>query len=98
MLDLDAIIDQTIQIKIKGKLIHVNQPSAKLVKKMTSMQGLSEEELMDKQIEIVADILNNNTSAANFTLEEVSEFPQVALTAILNGITGNINSINKNPN
>lgn len=98
MLDLDAIIDQTIKIKIKGKLIHVNQPSAKLVKKMTSMQGLGEKELMDKQIEIVADILNNNTSSANFTIEEVSGFPQAALTAILNEITGNISSINKNPN
>lgn len=98
MVDLDAIIEKTHRFKIEGKLINVNQPSVKIVKKFNEFANSNEDEILDKQAELIADILNNNTSAVKFTKEQLMNYPQAVLNAVINEVTQGIAEADNNPN
>lgn len=97
--NLDSIAEQTYQFQLDGKLINVKQPSVKITKKFGAMaQVENADEIFDKQVELVTEILNNNTSSVKFTEDKVSDYPQAVLTAIINIITGAIKELDNDPN
>lgn len=99
MLDLDSIIEKAYRFKLEGKLINVNQPTVAMVKKFSSLAKIEDqEEILDKQVELVAEILNNNTSAAKFTREQLLKYPQAVLNAIIEEISRGIAEADNNPN
>lgn len=99
MVDLDSLMYKPMQFKLEGKVLNVNQPSAKDVKMIISLiSGKSDEEIIDGEIKVITSILNNNTSNMSFTEEYVSKLPQPVLTAILEEITKGIDTLNNNPN
>lgn len=97
--NLDSIVDKTFDFQLNGNLIKVRQPSVKIVKKFGGMaQVENEEEVFDKQVQLVTEILNNNTSGTKFTEDKVADLPQAVLTTIINVITGVITDLDNDPN
>ena len=99
MVDLDFYTTRTIDFKINGEMVRVKEPQAKLIKKMTALGKVKDEEnLLDKQYEIVVDILNNNTSSKKFTKEMVENYPQSMINAIITEVTKLMGEIENSPN
>lgn len=99
MVDLDVLIEKTYRFKLEGKLINVNQPSVNMVKKFGSFEKLMyTEEILDKQVELITDILNNNTSGVKFSEEQIANYPQPVLNAIINTVTNGIEEADNHPN
>ncbi|XZM78705.1 hypothetical protein ACSXAB_13925 [Clostridium perfringens] len=99
MIDLDFYTARSIDFKIDGEIVRVQEPPAKIIKKMTSLGKLKDEEkMLDKQYEIVVDILNNNTSSKKFTKEIVENYPQSMINAIISEITKLMGDLESSPN
>lgn len=100
MLDLDAIISKSYQIKINGDLINVNQPSVKMVREFnSSMMNDSEDiDIFAIQTDFALKLLNNNTSAKRFTKADIEKLPAEALGAIINVVANGVEEAEKNPN
>lgn len=100
MINLDNVMNQTIDFMLKGELIKVQQPSTKLVKKFTQFEGseLKPNETFDKQVELITEIMNNNTSARKFTQSEIEALPQKVLSIIIKEITNSISAVENDPN
>lgn len=99
VIDLDSILSKTFQFKLHGELINVNQPPVSLVKKFGAMANVeSEEEIFDKQAELVCEIMNNNTSSKKFTKTNILALPQEVLTIIITTITEGVTEAEENPN
>ena len=99
MIDLDFYTARSIDFKIGGEFVKVQEPPAKIIKKMTALGKLKDEEkMLDKQYEIVVDILNNNTSSKKFTKEIVENYPQSMINAIISEITKLMGDLESSPN
>lgn len=96
MVNLDLYMDNTIDFMLKGELIKIPEPSAKMVKKMASLAETSESEMLDTQIKLITDILNTNTGGKKFKTSDIEELPQKILVTIMNTYTGSINETEKN--
>ena len=99
MIDLDILMDKTLDFKLNEELVKVNQPSMKMIKKFNTLSSLSDEaEILDKQTELIVEILNNNTSGKKFKTSEVDNFPLPVIKTIINTISNDINGTENNPN
>ncbi|MBS4535835.1 hypothetical protein GOQ29_09430 [Clostridium sp. D2Q-14] len=94
MIDIDKYIDRTIALKINGEVIKIQEPSIKLIKKFTALDGLEDDEILDKQSELVTEILNNNTSAKKFKVNDIDKLPVSAIKAIIESIV----EVDQDPN
>ncbi|MEF9952638.1 MAG: hypothetical protein RSA01_00505 [Clostridium sp.] len=95
MINLDSLIDNTIDFTFKGKLIKVQQPTIKLVKKFAAIDGDSD---LDKQIEVITEMLNNNSSNIKLNKSDIEDLTPSALKVIVKAISNNIEEVSNNPN
>ncbi|KMT21597.1 hypothetical protein [Clostridium cylindrosporum] len=95
MINLDVLMEKTIDFTLKGKLIRVQQPTLKMIKKFAAIEKDAD---IDKQIEVITEILNNNSSNIKLEKSDIEELNQPALMAILEAITNNIKEADNNPN
>lgn len=100
MLDLDAIINKSYQIKINGDLINVNQPSVKMVREFNSSMMTDSEDIdiFAIQTDFTLKLLNNNTSAKRFSKADIEKMPPEALSAIINVVANGVKEAEENPN
>lgn len=98
MINLDNYMDKTIDFMFRGELVKVNQATAKMVKKIASLEKYQEGEILDKQIEIVTDILNNNTSGKKFKVSDIENLPQRVINTIMKEFTNSIADTEEDPN
>lgn len=100
MLDLDAIINKSYQVKINGDLINVNQPSVKMVREFNSSMMTDSEDIdiFAVQTDFALKLLNNNTSAKRFSKADIEKLPAEALGAIINVVANGVEEAEKNPN
>lgn len=100
MLDLDAIINKSYQIKVNGDLINVNQPSVKMVREFNSSMMTDSEDIdiFAVQTDFALKLLNNNTSAKRFSKADIEKLPAEALGAIINVVANGVEEAEKNPN
>lgn len=88
MINIDQYMDKTIDFQIGGKLVKVQEPSVKMINKIAKTSNLPENEIIDAQIDLVQEILNNNTSSVKFKKSDIEALPVSAIGKILNVITG----------
>lgn len=99
MIDLDILKERTIDFKLDGELIKVKEPTAKMVKKILSIENVKEDEkVYDETYKVVAEILNNNTSNKKFTADKLLNYPQSVTMKILEELLKSIGSTEENPN
>lgn len=96
MLDLDRILEETIDIKIKGQVIKVNQPNVKMVKKISNIGKVKDIDPIEAQIDLICEILNNNKDGLEVSKLMIEDLPQKALVMIMNEIGKNLNNLEKN--
>ena len=87
MLDLDAIIDSTFQIKIEGLVIEVKEPSHSMYNKILNIsQAEDTQEIYARQLEVAHELINNNVSGYKIGKEKLSKMPQRVIAKIVNYI------------
>lgn len=96
MVNLDLLMDKTMDFMIGGELIKVNEPSIGMVKRFSKIED--NEDGLESQINMVVEILNNNTSAKKFTRAQLDIFTPRILKAIINEVLGSIRDTDNNPN
>lgn len=82
MIDLDLILNKTIDFKINGEVLNVKQPSVKVINQFTKMSG----DILE-QAKIVKDILNNNTNGKTYSDKDINDMPELLIVAIIKEIS-----------
>lgn len=94
IIDLDKYINRTIEFKLNGELIKVQELTPSLFKKVSEYEMTEDpKEIYTKQVELTTEMLNRNTSAVKFTVEEIEKLPQ----SVVNKIYVSIVSFTKEP-
>ncbi|AUM96147.1 MULTISPECIES: hypothetical protein [Clostridium] len=83
LIDLDKYINRTIDFKINGELIKVQELTPSLFKKVSKYEMTEDpEKIYEKQVELVTEMLNRNTSGKKFTTKDLEKLPQSAVNKI----------------
>lgn len=82
MLNLDEIMNRSIEVKLEGKVLHIKEPSNALFNKLMALQSYNGADIFDKQAEMATELLNRNRESKKFTLEQVKEYPQRVIASI----------------
>lgn len=103
MVNLDIILDETIDFTLNGETIKVRQPSVSVIKKVNKFQvevaGKSDIDLIfNTQTEVITEILNNNTSGKKFTVKQVEALPQKVQNVIIETVLNDIIKADNDPN
>ncbi|SHI90012.1 hypothetical protein SAMN05444401_1728 [Clostridium amylolyticum] len=94
LIDLDKYINRTIDFKINGKMVKVQELTPSLFKKVSEYEMTEDpKEIYSKQVDLVVEMLNRNTSSVSFTVEEIEKLPQ----SVVNKIYISIVSFTKEP-
>ena len=93
MLDLDEILEKTLDIKLNGKVIHVIQPSIATIKKLDKV-GTD----IDKLSEVITEVINNNKDNIEITQSELEKIPAGGFVAISQFIIKSVSDLANNPN
>lgn len=87
MLDLDKYINNSVEMKIHGEIIHVKQPSVLLIEKIDRIEETqNKDNAREKRLEIVLLMLNYNEENKVFTMEDLKRMTQEAVSKILTTI------------
>lgn len=95
MLNLDNIKTNTMEIALNKKLIKVQEPTVKLIKKL---QGIENNEDLDIVLNVLVDILNNNTSNIKLKNTDLENLNNKQLNLLVEEIGKFINGIEEDPN
>lgn len=83
IIDLDKYINRTIEFKLNGELIKVQELTPSLFKKVTEYEMTEDpKEIYSRQVELTTEMLNRNTSGKKFTTKDLYELPQSAVNKI----------------
>lgn len=99
MINLDEYLNQSVDIKINGEVVEVLQPTAKMTKEISKLEGeMTEENYLDTKSKITLKILNNNSSGKKFTVNEIDQIPFKLQDLIIKRITSMVYEADKDPN
>ncbi|MFL8968894.1 hypothetical protein ACKA04_02370 [Helcococcus kunzii] len=76
MIDLNELLNRTVDIKIKDKTIKVKDIT---VKQFERMLDIEKEGTVKDQANLIAEILSNNTNNIKFTTEQVEKMSRPAV-------------------
>lgn len=83
LIDLDKYINRTIEFKLNGELIKVQELTPSLFKKVSEYEMTEDPKMVYlKQVELVTEMLNRNTSGKKFTTKDLEKLPQSAVNKI----------------
>ena len=83
LIDLDKYINRTIEFQLNGELIKVQELTPSMFKKVSSYEMTEDpEKVYEKQVELVTEMLNRNTSGKKFTTKDLEKLPQSAVNKI----------------
>lgn len=99
MIDLDLLMEKTIDFKIGGKVYRCPEPSpASYVKFFKDVQKGTEEEQNELGTLYVYELLKSNVDGYTIEKETVEQFPARVLHAIMTAIGNTFNEVQQNPN
>lgn len=88
MLDLDKYINNNVEMKIGGEVIHVKQPSIGMIDRIEAIElDLNEDNAMEKRLEIAVLMLNNNEEGRTFAKEDLRNWTQEAMLKVITTIS-----------
>ena len=83
MLDLNLISKRYFDIKIGDLILEVEPPTIKVLKKITAISKVKNEDSMDELAEVISLILNKNKEGYEVPKETIDKLDQDQLNAIL---------------
>ena len=99
MLNLDAIMLQTIEVTIFEQVVHVKQPSVIIWEKINAAEkDLNANNLMKKRAEVAKILLDNNEENKVFDLGDVKKLSRKAIDTFIAAVTAASIQAEKDPN
>lgn len=99
MLDLDAYIDNSIEVKLSGETYHVKEATLGMLCQMDKIEAdLDETNIREKRIEIALLLINNNKENKVFTKNDLDNVPFEGLMEFVNKICNMRLSVDNDPN
>lgn len=99
MLDLDRYLKESLDVKIKGKVVEVLQPTAKMTKEINRLErDMNEDNYLEIKGKVALKILNNNESGEKFTLEDIDNIPFKLTDFLIKELTSMVYKADNDPN
>ena len=84
MLDLDKYLDNSVEMRIGGEVIHVMQPTLRMIDKIDMIESdLTEDNIRGKQLETAVLFLNHNKEGRKFEKQDLCEWTIDAITKVI---------------
>lgn len=84
MLDLDKYINNSMEIRLKGKVYDILEPTIGMNMELNRIEAdLNEDNMHEKRIEAARLLMDHNRQGKKFSAEELKQIPFEGLTQVL---------------
>lgn len=99
MLDLDKYMEISRKVKVLGMELNVKQPTVAMIERVNTIErNLTEENILEKRVEVAEIIVNNNREGVKIEKKQLKELSRSALELLIAVSTGMIKEADQDPN
>ncbi len=99
MLDLDKYMEISRKVKVLGMELNVKQPTVAMIERINTIErDLTEENILEKRVEVAEIIANNNREGVKIEKKQLKELSRSALELLIAVSTGMIKEADEDPN
>ena len=99
MLDLDKYMEISKKVKVLGMELNVKQPTVAMIERVNTIErNLTEENILEKRVEVAEIIVNNNREGVKIEKKQLKELSRSALELLITVSTGMIKEADQDPN
>lgn len=99
MLDLDKYMEISRKVKVLGMELNIKQPTVSMIERVNTIErDLTEENILEKRVEVAEIIANNNREGIKIEKERLKELSRSALELLIAVSTGMIKEADQDPN
>jgi hypothetical protein len=99
MLDLDKYMEISKKVKVLGMELNVKQPTVAMIERVNTIErNLTEENILEKRVEVAEIIVNNNREGVKIEKKQLKELSRSALELLIAVSTGMIKEADQDPN
>ncbi len=99
MLDLDKYMEISKKVKVLGMELNVKQPTVAMIERVNTIErNLTEENILEKRVEVAEIIVNNNREGIKIEKKQLKELSRSALELLIAVSTGMIKEADQDPN
>lgn len=84
MLNLDAYVDRTSEIKFAGKVLNVHEVTVSQYERMIKIENMEGLDAHEKQVDFIAEVLSHNLEKRRIERKEIENLPKAAVNALWN--------------
>lgn len=99
MLDLDKYMEISRKVKVLGMELNIKQPTVAIIERVNTIErNLTEENILEKRVEVAEIIVNNNREGIKIEKKQLKELSRSALELLIAVSTGMIKEADQDPN
>ena len=99
MLDLDKYMEISRKVKVLGMELNIKQPTVAMIERVNTIErDLTEENILEKRVEVAEIIANNNREGIKIEKKQLKELSRSALELLIAVSTGMIKEADQDPN
>lgn len=99
MLDLDKYMEISKKVKVSGMELNIKQPTVAMIERINTIErDLTEENILEKRVEVAEIIANNNREGVKIEKKQLKELSRSALELLIAVSTGMIKEADQDPN
>lgn len=99
MLDLDKYMEISRKVKVLGMELNIKQPTVAMIERINTIErDLTEENILEKRVEVAEIIANNNREGVKIEKKQLKELSRSALELLIAVSTGMIKEADEDPN
>lgn len=99
MLDLDKYMEISRKVKVLGMELNIKQPTVAMIERVNTIErNLTEENILEKRVEVAEIIANNNREGIKIEKKQLKELSRSALELLIAVSTGMIKEADQDPN
>jgi hypothetical protein len=99
MLDLDKYMETSRKVKVLGMELNIKQPTVAMIERVNTIErNLTEENILEKRVEVAEIIVNNNREGIKIEKKQLKELSRSALELLIAVSTGMIKEADQDPN
>lgn len=99
MLDLDKYMEISRKVKVLGVELNIKQPTVAMIERVNTIErNLTEENILEKRVEVAEIIVNNNREGIKIEKKQLKELSRSALELLIAVSTGMIKEADQDPN
>lgn len=99
MLDLDKYMEISRKVKVLGMELNIKQPTVAIIERVNTIErNLTEENILEKRVEVAEIIVNNNREGIKIEKKQLKELSRSALELLIAVSTGMVKEADQDPN